>query len=192
MAFLSLLNFVDIDFKTIVELIKLVVIIPVFIFWSLYDLITKTVMVKWQRTLIAFGLIYNFAYLFIDKNQVNDNITGFILCYLITFIYKWIKRLFIGGDFGGGDIIYCAIIGLLFGTAVGIITIVLSFLIFDGLLNLIRKIFVNLRSFSVAFFPFITAGLFIIIFFIGESNVRYAYNYVFDALHIGTKYINIF
>lgn len=185
-------NFSNLDLKGIVEQVKFIVIIPVFLFWSLYDLLTKTVKVRWQRTLIGFGLIYNFAYLFIDKTQINDNLTGFVACYLITYIYSLTKRLFGLGDFGKGDIVYCAIIGLLFGTAVGILTIILSFVLFDGILELVKKIIPRMGDVCVAFFPFITAALFIIILIIGETRVENLYNYVFDLIGIKTKYFQIF
>lgn len=181
-----------IDIKSTIETIKLVIIVPVFLFWSFYDILTKTVRVKWQRSLLAFGIIYNFIYLFIDHNTVNDNITGFIVCYGVTFLYSLIKKLFRLGDFGGGDIMYCGIIGLLFGTAVGLLTIALAFLIFDGILELLKLIFKRLGSFSVAFFPFITAGLFIIIFWVGETRVEGWYNWVFNTLYIPWKSFRVF
>lgn len=192
MEFISGINFNNLDFKAIVELTKYAVLLPIFLFWSLYDLLTKTVMVKWQRTLIGLGIIYNFVYLFIDKMQINDNLTGFIVCYLITYLYSILKKLFGLGEFGKGDVMYCAIIGLFFGTAVGILTIILAFAIFDGILSLVRKVFPNLGSVTVAFFPFITAALLIIIFVIGEARIEGMYNYIFDLLQVNTRYIMFF
>ena len=182
----------NLDFKTLLELVKYVIIVPVFIFWSLYDLLTKTVKVRWQHSLIAFGVIYNFAYIFINKSQVNDNITGFLACYIITYAYALIKRILKMGDFGKGDIIFCAIVGLLFGTAVGILTIILSFLIFDGLFKLIKKVFGRLRTIEVAFFPFITMALFIIVFLIGEWRVKGSYNWILEMIGVNNPFIKIF
>lgn len=180
------------DFVHAIETIKLVIIIPVFLFWSLYDLLTKTVLVRWQWSLISLGLLYNTIYLFIDVNKVNDNLTGFIICYSITYLYSLIKKIVGMGEFGKGDVMYCAIIGLLFGTGVGIFTIVLSFLIFDGIYELVKKLVKNMGSVAVAFFPFITAALLVIIFIIGESNVQGAYDYILDLANIKSHYIQIF
>lgn len=186
------INLNNLDFRTLLELTKYIVIIPVFVFWALYDLLTKTVRVKWQHSLIAFGILYNFAYLFVNKGQVNDNITGFLVCYLITYTYSLIKRILRIGDFGKGDIVFCAIVGLLFGTAVGVLTIILSFLIFDGLLGLIKKVFGRFGSIEVAFFPFITMALFIIVFLIGEWRVKGLYNWIVGMLNIHSPFIKIF
>lgn len=186
------INLNNLDFKTLLELIKYVVIVPVFLFWSLYDLLTKTVRVKWQHSLIAFGILYNFAYLFVNKNQVNDDITGFLICYAITYTYSLLKRILKIGDFGKGDIVFCAIVGLLFGTAVGVLTIILSFIIFDGLFKLIKKIFGRLQHIEVAFFPFITTALFIIVFLIGEWRVKGLYSSIFRMFGVHRPFIKIF
>ena len=189
---LSIINFNNLDFKGWVELVKLIIIMPTFLYWSLYDLLTKTVKVRWQRTLIGVGIIYNFIYLFIDKEQINNNITGFIVCYLITYIYSLIKKVFRLGEFGKGDVMYCAIIGLLFGTAVGVLTIILSFILFDGILELVKKIVRNLGPVAVAFFPFITAALLIILFLIGETRVEDWYNGILTFFNIKSGYIKLF
>lgn len=189
---MNIFNFTSIDAKTIIETIKLIVLIPTFLFWSIYDILTKTVMVSWQRQIFAFGILYNFAYVFIDPKVINDNITGFLVCYGLTFLYSITKRLFGLGTFGGGDIMYCGLVGLLFGTAVGILTIVLSFIIFDGILELMKLIFKRLGSISVAFFPFITAALLIIVLWIGETRVEGWYNGLISLLHFKSGYINLF
>lgn len=188
--YMNIFGFTDV--KALAEAVKLVIIVPVFLFWSLYDILTKTVRVKWQRSLLAFGILYNVFYLFIDKNQVNDNITGFLICYGLTFLYSLIKKLLGFGTFGQGDVMYCGIIGLLFGTAVGVLTIALAFLLFDGILEIMKLIFKRLGSISVAFFPFITAGLFIILFWVGETRVEEWYNWLFSALHVPWKSIKLF
>lgn len=180
------------SFETILVSVKYIVTIPIFLFWSLYDLLTKTVVVKWQRSLIGFGIVYNLMYLFVDTTIVNDNITGFIVCYLIAKVYAYGKRILTGGMLGAGDVIYYAIVGLMFGTAVGILTIVLSFVIFDLLLKFSLKIFRTSNAIEVAFFPFITCALLIVVIFIGETNVRNYYDHIFDLLKIDSRFIKIF
>jgi prepilin signal peptidase PulO-like enzyme (type II secretory pathway) len=189
---MEIFNMQGLDLVSKIELIKLIIIIPVFLFWSIYDLLTKTVKVRWQKSLISLGIIYNFIYLFIDINQVNNNLTGFLVCYLVTYLYALMKRIFGLGDFGKGDIMYCAIVGLLFGTGVGIATIILSFILFDGIYELVKKLIPNYGGGAVAFFPFITAALLIIIFIIGQTRIDWLYSGMLGLVNIKSKYIPIF
>lgn len=162
---------------------RYIICIPIFFGWAIYDMITKTVKIKWQTKILIGGVIYNLLLLVFlpdGGNVVFFNLVAGVGLLTIMKVYSMKTKL------GQGDVYFLALIGFIFGIQIGVLTTLISFVI----LRFWGKAKQNIRyrvsgitsySATVAFFPYILWGFVI-------SSAIIDYSHISNAFSIATSW----
>lgn len=140
-----------------IEMVKYLVCIPVFIYWTIYDMVTKKVKEAWIVNMYVFSIGYNLVLLVTD-HSLADIVKARIPVCIAVMIFGWFYHKVKG--MGMGDVYYYSLISLLFSFKVLVLSVAVSFFIFHIFVEIIIIRVLRIHGeYKVAFFPFITAGL---------------------------------